>query len=132
MITDERLAEIERRLADLGPLDGWRSEITTDGGLKLWLPEQFRWPEGFWIDDMENSTQADHALLDFLGDAPHAVRDLIAVIQRYRTRIHELEQAIADALEPGRYGFELLDAEEMAVVLTETYDPFEEATHATA
>ncbi len=130
-MTDERLAQIERQLADLGPLDGWRSEITTDGALKFWLPEQFRWPDGFWIDDMETSGPADHALLEFLGDAPHAIRDLVAVVQRYRVRISELEQAIADALEPGRYGFELLDAEEMAVVLIETYDPFEETTHAT-
>lgn len=91
-MTDERIHEIERRLADLGPLDGWRSEISAEGDLKFWLPEQFRWPEGLWIDDMETSTQTDHALLNFLGDAPHAIRDLLD----YRGNLMNALAAILD------------------------------------
>lgn len=107
-ITDERIHEIERRLADLGPLDGWCSEVTTDGALKFWLPKQFRWPEGFYIDDMETSTQADHALLDFLGDAPHAIRDLLKLVRRYRTALEQTinacevcEDGMVDYTPPG-------------------------------
>jgi hypothetical protein len=39
-------------------------------------------------------------------------------------RADALEEAIYDALLPGRYGWELLDAEDMAERLTDTYDPF--------
>lgn len=108
MITDERIHEIARRLADLGPLDGWHSEISNEGDLKFWLPEQFRWPEGFWIDNMETSTQADHALLEFLGDAPHAIRDLLDLVRRYRAALEQTvsacevcDQGSVDYVPPG-------------------------------
>ncbi len=55
---------------------------------------------------------------------------IIALLRVENLQLHvevaALRTAITEALEPGRYGFELLDAEAVAVRLTETYDPFEE------
>jgi len=71
-----RVAEITRRLADLGDVSTWRGDIDSmTGDLVLYLPPQFEAPMA--IGNMEDSNQADHALMDFLGDAPHAIRELL-------------------------------------------------------
>ena len=85
-ITSERVAEIERRLADLGDVTCWSSAIDNEtGDLLLVLPGQFRYPPlpgqptgALILENMETSTADDHALMEFLGDAPHAIRDLLA------------------------------------------------------
>lgn len=51
--------------------------------------------------------------------------ELTEMVINALVRADALEQAIYDALGPGRFGWELLDAEEMAERLTEAYDPFE-------
>jgi hypothetical protein len=53
--------------------------------------------------------------------------ELAAVLLTTMARVRELETAITEALEPGRWGWEFLEAEDMADRLVETYDPFDQA-----
>lgn len=90
MINNERLAEIGRRLTDLGDITSWCGAIDNESGdLLLVLPGQFRYPPlpgqptgALILENMETSTADDHALMEFLGDAPFAIRDLIAEVER--------------------------------------------------
>lgn len=94
-LTSDRLQEIERCLDDLGPVvkvvatndphaDEWYATITDNGSLVLRVPERFGWTDQeIELGDMEDSTQADHAMLEFLGDAPYAIRDLLTEVKRF-------------------------------------------------
>lgn len=74
----KRLAEIEQHLADLGDITSWKGEIDQYGDLVLKVPHHFGWEnDEIILSNMEISDAEDHALLEFLGDAPHAIRELI-------------------------------------------------------
>lgn len=79
-----RLTEIEQRLNALGDVSGWHSvtiertqemRLYLGGILGSYLPI---------LDAYDDPNDADRALLAFLGDAPHAIRDLLALIAQIR------------------------------------------------
>ena len=83
-----RLTEIEQRLTALGDVTDWRGEINPDyGDVCIYLPAQFQNATigtHFELDQKYPNEPFDPqaiALMAFLGDAPHAIRDLLALVE---------------------------------------------------
>lgn len=80
-----RLTEIEQRLNALGDVSGWHGvETERTQEMRLYLGAAFGGTYLSLLDAYDEPNSADRALLAFLGDAPHAIRDLLALIAQIR------------------------------------------------